>query len=111
MMFRSIKKITEKKSCKLSNKVIFSIILQLNFNLLFFANTYTPTHLNENSSQLASLPRKSSLHHTQASLNDKSSQLALLSDKIQQIKIHIRKTNPKTFALEILALINLIHNF
>ena len=38
-------------SCKLFNNVIFSIILKLDFNLLFFANAYTPTHPNANYSQ------------------------------------------------------------
>ena len=37
--------------CKIFNKAFFSIILQLDFNLLFFANAYTPTHPNENNSQ------------------------------------------------------------
>ena len=45
-------------SCKLFNKAFFSIILKLDFNLLFFANAYTPTHPNDNSSQLASLSEK-----------------------------------------------------
>lgn len=95
-------------SCKLFNKAFFSIILKLDFNLLFFCKCL---HTNAPKRKLFSIsltfPKILLLHH----LNDKSSQLALLSDKIQQIKIHIRKTNPKTFTLEKLALKILIYNF
>ena len=46
-------------SCKLFNKAFFSINLKLDFNPLFFANAYTPTHPNKNNSQLAQHFKKS----------------------------------------------------
>lgn len=65
----------------------------------YYLATYTPTHPNNNNSQLASLSEKSSLHHTKIRIN--------LNKPISQIRI--RKTNQKTLALEILALENLIN--